>query len=118
MNNQLEMIFPAARKSDPETSKLAGININFRAGSQRAMLLNAYFHADERGLTDEEAGMFTGLVQKRGCCYWKRSSELRQLHLIEPTGDTRRSLAGQEQQVCVITADGKEVIETLRKEML
>ena len=118
MTEQLELIFPMARKSDPSASHVAGFNVSFRAGSQKAMMLNAYFHAQERGLTDEEAGAFTGLDAKKGCCYWKRASELRQANLIQPNGETRRSLAGEEQRVCVITAEGLQVIEQLREAML
>jgi len=118
MTEQLELIFPMARKSDPSTSHVAGFSVSFRAGSQKAMMLNAYFHAKERGLTDEEAGAFTGLDMKRGCCYWKRASELRQALLIKPNGETRRSQAGEEQRVCVITEEGLKVIEQLREAML
>jgi hypothetical protein len=103
----------SARKSDPGTSKLAGASVAMRAGSQKHLLLQAY--ADlTAGLTDEEAGMNSGLARKPKCCYWKRCSELRQAGFIAPIGLTRASSVGEQQQVCAITEDGLKMLEQSR----
>jgi hypothetical protein len=127
-----------ARNTDPQTSHAAGENVRRRALPQRDLLLLAYLRAGSPspfagdgwvgGLTDEEAGILTGLIEKPGCCYWKRCSELRQEGLIEvftasqpdQTGHyqrvplTRISRAGEQQQVCVLTADGAARAKQLR----
>lgn len=109
MDLQLDMF--TARKTDPKTSHVAGASVTVRAGSQRAELLLAY--ARNYGLTDDEAGVITGLANKIGCCWWKRCSELRQGGLIAPTTETRMSRAGEEQMVCTITEEGMKVAVSL-----
>ena len=106
---QLEIDFVNARTDDPETSHKAGKSVKMRAGSQQARLLIAYDCASLRGLTDDEAGQLTGLGNQKGCCYWKRCSELRQAGYIVPTGETRLSQANEQQRVCVITLLGRTV---------
>lgn len=114
----IQLNYLTSRNSDPATSKEAGKRIAIRAGSQRALILAAYFYYRE--LTDYEAGQVTSFgdpLKFPNCCYWKRCSELRQAGFIEPTGHTRLSPAGQYQQVCRITEAGiKVVAEILRKE--
>lgn len=73
------------------------------------LLLAEYAHRD--GLTDEEAGLFSGLAQRPKCCYWKRCSELRASGFIVPTGETRISSAGSAMQVCAITPEGLEALK-------
>lgn len=99
----------SARKSDPNTSKAAGESVAMRSGSQKYILLQAYANATE-GLTDEEAGTNSGLASKPKCCYWKRCSELRQAGYISTTGETRASSVGEQQQVCVITEEGRKLL--------
>ena len=100
---------PLFRATDPDTSREAGKRLEPRRGSQQAQLLQAY--ADKRlGLTDEEAGDWTGLSANRKCCYWKRCSELRHAGLIEDCGVRRDSSAGSPQMVCVITLAGLEAL--------
>lgn len=94
-----------ARLDDPETSRQAVKDLTVRAGTQRHRLLEAYFQL--HGATDEEAGKWAGLTENK-CCYWKRCSELRQAGYITPTGETRASTAGVEQQVCYITPLGAD----------
>jgi hypothetical protein len=91
------------RRKDGTTSTGGAKAIVVRAGSQRAILLAVY---REQPLTDEEAGNASGLSMLPKCCYWKRCSELRQAGYIAPTGETRLSSAGVEQQVCRITTLG------------
>jgi hypothetical protein len=55
----------------------------------------------------------SGLSSLPKCCYWKRCSELRQAGYIKPTGETRVSSAGVEQQVCRITIEGRQVLNTI-----
>ena len=98
---------PLFRDCDPITSKKGGKAVAPRRASQ-AMLLLSYYQYDT--LTDEEAGMASGLALKPKCCYWKRCSELRAKGLIVPTGETRLSSAGSAMQVCAITTAGKEAL--------
>jgi len=100
---------PLFRSADPITSVLGAGDVKPRRGSQQALLLAEYAHRD--GLTDEEAGLFSGLLSRPKCCYWKRCSELRAKGLIVPTGETRLSSAGSAMQVCAITPAGKEALQ-------
>ena len=97
---------PLFRATDPETSRQVS---PIRVGSHRALLLEQYATAT-LGLTDEEAGRMSGLSSMPKCCYWKRCGELRQAGYIQPTGETRMSTAGVEQQVCMITIDGMKAV--------
>ena len=112
---QMQLHLPTARPHGPLTSAMAGANVQMRVGSQRWQLLAKYAEHRLLGLTDEQAGMFTGLADKPGCCYWKRCSELRDMKMIKPTGEKRMSRAGEFQRVCVITAEGLSLLN--EKEM-
>lgn len=103
----IQLSFPAARNTDPSTSKRAAEGISVRGGSQRAVILAAYKNGD---YIDDEIGQITGLANLPNCCYWKRCSELRQAGYIEPTGDERLSRVGKLQQVCRITPEGLRVL--------
>ena len=96
------------RANDGTTSKAGAKSLRVRAGSQRAKLLVEYFRTHD--LTDEEAGKMSNLASMPKCCYWKRCGELRQAGYITPTGETRTSSAGVEQQVCMITVEGMKAI--------
>lgn len=100
----------SARNTDPNTSKASAGSIAMRAGSQRHTILKAYQNALD-GLTDEQAGIQSGLAAKPKCCYWKRCSELRQAGYITVTGLTRASSVGEQQQVCVITQKGRDALQ-------
>jgi hypothetical protein len=97
-----------ARSTDPATSHAAAAK-PYRRGSLRHRLLIAYGEAE--GLTDEEAAdeikVYSGA--------WKRCSELRNLGMIRPTGATRTSSAGAEQQVCRITFSGRRMLGLIEK---
>lgn len=107
------------RQNDPITSKKAYEGTKFRHNSQSFKILHAYYDVSLQqefptlGLTDEEAGEQTGLIKKPRCCYWKRCSELRQMSLIIPNGEHRRSSANEDQAVCIITLRGIEAIKKL-----
>jgi hypothetical protein len=96
------------RRNDGATSTGGAKAIVVRGGSQRAKLLVEYFRTHD--LTDEEAGTASGLALLPKCCYWKRCGELRQAGYIMPTGETRISSAGVEQQVCMITIEGMKAV--------
>jgi hypothetical protein len=96
------------RPNAPTTTRKAAQSVAPRAGSQRHRLLEQYWLNGE--LTDEEAGEASGL-RTPGCAYWMRCSELRQQGFIEPTGRTRLSMAGEQQNVCRITDEGRRVFE-------
>jgi hypothetical protein len=99
---------PLFRSADPITSALGAGDVKPRRTTQAMQLLAEYAHRD--GLTDEEAGLFSGLLSRPKCCYWKRCSELRAKGLIAPTGVTRLSSAGSAMQVCAITAEGRKAL--------
>ncbi len=99
---------PLFRSADPITSVQGATDVKPRRASQAMLLLAEYAHRD--GLTDEEAGLFSGLLNRPKCCYWKRCSELRAKGLIEPTGDTRLSSAGSAMQICAITQAGRQAL--------
>lgn len=114
----IQLDFPTARRDDPATSKKAGKEITVRAGSQRAKILAAYIYGP---FTDYEAGQRSGYgdpARYPNCCYWKRCSELRQAGFIEVTGETRRSPAGQLQQICRLTEAGRNKIMEISKDLL
>jgi hypothetical protein len=105
------IIIPMFRNSDPVTSKKAAKGASKRSPSQQTILLKAY--RGGRGLTDEEAGVVTGLALKPKCCYWKRCSELRTMGFIVPTGDFARSSANELQMICKMTTKGEEHLNSL-----
>lgn len=105
------IIIPMFRHSDPVTSKKAAKGASKRSPSQQTILLKAY--RGGRGLTDEEAGVVTGLALKPRCCYWKRCSELRAMGFIVPTGDFAKSSAGELQRICKMTLKGEKHLESL-----
>lgn len=106
---EIQLSYPAARNTDPATSKQAANNLPIRGGTQRAKILSAYL---DGAYTDDEIGQITGLASLPNCCYWKRCSELRQAGYIEPTGQTRPSRVNKLQQVCRITEAGRDVLQS------
>lgn len=100
---------PLFRNTDPATSVQGAADVKPRRSSQAMLLLAEYAHRD--GLTDEEAGLFSGLLHRPKCCYWKRCSELRAKGFIVPTGETRISSAGSAMQVCAITPEGRKALK-------
>ena len=103
---------PLFRNTDPITSTQGAADVKPRRRSQAMLLLAEYAHRD--GLTDEEAGLFSGLLHRPKCCYWKRCSELRAEGFIIDTGETRLSTAGSHMMVCEITFEGKMMLEGLK----
>jgi len=87
-----------ARTSDPSTSKAAARSLDTCA--TLAFLAEIYQSAGAGGLTDEEAGMLSGIDGA-----WKRCSDLRRLGIIGPNGTTRRQSSGRSARVCVYTGD-------------
>lgn len=83
--------------------------------SQQILLLRTYAVSD-RGLTNEEAGLASGLADDPVCCYWKRCSELRQRQWIEETGEVRYGRSDRPQKVHRITDRGLERIGLRRFE--
>lgn len=83
-----------------------------RWGSHRHLILKA-FSRSKNGLTDEQAGMTTGLLQKRSV-YWARCAELRAMGLIAPTGKTTISSQQQEVMICRITSKGSRRLAEMK----
>lgn len=105
---------PLFRDTDPLTSRLGAADVRLRQGTQAAQLLAVYGHPSASdGLTDDEAGTHAQLLHTG---YWKRCSDLRNLGLIEQTGDTRPGRAGNPQMVCRITNLGLTELGKLRME--
>ena len=100
---------PLFRNTDPITSALGAQDVKPRRMTQAMRLLAEYAHRD--GLTDEEAGLFAGLI-KTG--YWKRCSDLRTEGFIIDTGQTRLSTSGSHMMICEITFEGKMKLDTLK----
>ena len=95
---------PLFRATDPDTSQDGATDVKIRRGTQAAELLEQYFY-NRLGLTDEEAGVKSGLA-KRGAGYWKRCADLRRLGFIVDTGVRRELSTGSKGMVCVLTAKG------------
>lgn len=64
------------RNPDWTTSVQGAQSVAYRAGSQKARLLQAYKLAHPHGLTDDEACVAAELPLTS--CYWKRCGELRE----------------------------------------
>lgn len=109
----LFVVPPAARRTDPETSKKAARNGAPRRGTQAATLLSTFAHPSvgADGLTSYEAGDRSGLMAKTGCCYWKRVSELAANGYITATGEKRLMPTGEEQTVYAITPAGHAALQ-------
>lgn len=104
---------PLFRVDDPDTSAKAARDVKPRQGSQAFLLLEQY-GKHRLGLTDEEAGTFSGLAQ-RNAGYWKRCSDLRRLGFITDSKTRRLGLSGSEMMVCVLTAKGIEALKEAGK---
>jgi hypothetical protein len=97
---------PLFRLTDPDTSQDGARDVQIRRGTQAAQLLEQYAQ-HRQGLTDEEAGVRSGLA-RRGAGYWKRCADLRRLGFIVDTGVRRELSTGSKGMVCVLTAKGLE----------
>jgi hypothetical protein len=92
-------------RRDDKASSIAGAeSVAYRAGSQKAKLLEAYARAGARGLTDEQAAELAGLNMRS--CFWKRCGELRQDGYIAETGEHRIGDAGVARLVSRVTDSG------------
>lgn len=111
-----------ARSDSPDTSAAAagvrnreGTNLAaFRANTHKHRLLAAYAAAppDGIGITDPEAAAAAELPAR--ACWWKRSSELRQLGYIAVTGHVREDPdSGADRECCEITDSGRAYLDTL-----
>jgi hypothetical protein len=88
---------------------------------QKWRLLRAYAEAGEAGLTDEEAAERVPIGNGRtlldsGSSWWKRCTDLRELHYIEPPAERehRKGRMGVDREVHVITSMGREALKALR----
>jgi hypothetical protein len=103
----LDQDLPLFRVTDPDTSRQGAQAVKPRQGSQAMKLLEMYEYAD---LTDEQAGVLSGLASDARCGFWKRCSDLRRLGFIQDSGDRRMTLSGTPAMVCFITDVGREAL--------
>lgn len=101
------------RATDPVTSRKGAASVKYRATSQKALLAVAYLDGD---LTDADAAKRAGLLERPGCCWWHRCSDLRHDGVIEPVGVARSALTGEEVMVCRLTDAGRKIVEGVRGE--
>ena len=102
------------RASGPDTSVEAAHAMRFRAGSEAAALLRGFMMAGADGLTDEQAGEGTGLLENNPRWdYTKRCADLRGQDFIMDTGARRRGRSGRRRMVCVITRAGLEALDNM-----
>lgn len=102
-----------ARFSDPVTSHQADAALRaregdantLRPGTHRHRALNAFVPHPS---TADEVQVDTGIEG-----IWKRVSDLKNMGFIAPTGHTRRSRSGREQEVLEITQAGREALNGL-----
>lgn len=94
-----------ARREDPPTSHRAAAELSDQT-SMMYRLLTSYGWADN--LTAEEASLRAGLP--RGSETHKRVSDLKNLGMIEDTGETRIASTRRQQMVCAITEAGASVL--------
>lgn len=102
------------RNPDWTTSVKGAASVAYRAGSQKALLLQAYKDAYPHGLTDDEACVAAGLPLTS--CYWKRCGELRDDQAIV-VGFARPSRHSGEQRIeCCYnverTDDDRNIVST------
>lgn len=104
--------FGQVHTNDPATSHHAAANPQYRLrwDSQRYRLLAEFSRGAH--LTAEEAGRRAdvGFYNER-----RRTSELKQQGLIEPTGKTRRNASGADAEVYRITPLGRRVFRSTPK---
>lgn len=99
--------FRLVRRTDPETSRKGARSVTYRAGTQKALLLLAYLRAD-RPLADAKAAALAGLLDRPGCCWWHRCSDLRADGMIEPVGTAPSPITGEDVMICALTDLGRQ----------
>lgn len=102
-----------ARFSDPATSHQADAALREREGKANQIKPGTHRHrALEffaiRPQTADDVQRMTGVEG-----IWKRVSDLKNMGFIAPTGHTRRSRSGREQEVLEITQAGREALNGL-----
>ncbi len=107
------------RSDDPDTSHAAaagrGATTTFRKDSQRHKLLAVYGQVEDSiGLDDHQAAQYAGLTENRSTCWWKRSSELREVGYIEVSGAVHTDpTSNKDRECCVITDTGRRYLAEL-----
>ena len=104
-----------SRTNDHQTSKAGAKSVKFRAGTQMALLLQAYYDARfQCALTDDAAAEIAGLRLKAGACWWHRCSDLRAKRLIESVDVAVSPFTGEDRMTCQITSAGIAYAQQLR----
>ena len=100
------------RTNDPDTSGQQAKPRLIKVGSQHHRLLRQYGNT-VLGLSDRTCARLVQM-DAPGVCFWKRCSELRQFHLVAPTGRTATDhVTGREVRLCAITEHGRRTLERL-----
>jgi hypothetical protein len=102
-----------ARSTDPETAHLAAQAASEHLTEHERLVLEAFVHAGRTGLIDHEIEARCGLIQTSGGVRRKR---LRDLGLVEPTGDRRLTPSKRYANVHRITARGIAVYQHHRQQ--
>lgn len=102
---------PRTRTDDYSTSVDGAESVKMRATSQQWKLLVVFASWGHLGCTDEAAASGAHLTRS---CYWKRCGELRQMGLIEFTGEKVKGEAGVPRLVSAITEKGQAVLRAKR----
>lgn len=89
-----------ARNSDPITSHAAADSMRGISEAQRARIVKTL--EDSGPLGAEQIG---DVMRIDAYSIRKRTAELQQAHLIEPTGDTRRTRSGRAERIWRLVPD-------------
>ena len=105
-----------SRTNDHQTSKAGAKSVKFRAGTQMAQLLLAYYDARfQCTLTDDAAADVAGLRLKPGACWWHRCSDLRAKGLIESVDIAVSPFTGEDRMARQITSAGIAYAQLLKE---
>jgi hypothetical protein len=110
MPDLLDFAARAVRNNDPDTSREAALaRLGGKATDRRAALIEIG-NVGPRGLTDFELAR---LINRQQTSAGKRRGELRDLGLVEDSGDRRPAPSGSSAIVWRISQKGKDIIQRL-----
>lgn len=99
------------RRTDPDTSRLAAVQVYPRTGTQRERVLMAIHGAGDTGAIPYEIEAATGINYRS---LTPRIGELKAGGWVAGTGDTRTGNMGAEQEILVVTEKTRDFIWSRR----